>query len=156
MKTTLRASDLFQQIRGLLPQSLLPVGAALALLALPIGLALALTLVSTPLADAQKPAALAVAQKPAAPADAQKPAAPAVAQKPAALAVAQKSTAPADAQKTPAKPFDVKNAHMTICGYCHADYGRAGGKSPMLMNSPRTDEYLFNVTKNGLPGKMAG
>ncbi|MFH1044343.1 MAG: cytochrome c, partial [Pseudomonadota bacterium] len=46
--------------------------------------------------------------------------------------------------------------HMTICGYCHADYGRAGGKSPMLMNSPRTDEYLFNVTKNGLPGKMAG
>ena len=61
----------------------------------------------------------------------------------------------ADEEKAPAKPFDAKKAHVTICGYCHGDYGRAPGHGPQLMNSERSDEYLFNIIKNGKPGKMA-
>ncbi len=53
------------------------------------------------------------------------------------------------------KPFDVKNNFRNICGFCHADYGRKVGKGPKLMNSERTDEYLFNRIKNGLPSRMA-
>lgn len=53
------------------------------------------------------------------------------------------------------KPFDVKNNFRNICGFCHADYGRKAGKGPQLMNSERTDEYLFNRIKNGLPSRMA-
>jgi mono/diheme cytochrome c family protein len=63
-------------------------------------------------------------------------------------------TAIADEQKPTAKPFDVKKALSTMCGYCHGDYGRAPGKAPQLMNSERSDEYLFNIIKNGKPGKM--
>lgn len=47
------------------------------------------------------------------------------------------------------KPFDVKNNFRNICGFCHADYGRKAGKGPQLMNSERTDEFLFNRIKNG-------
>jgi len=63
--------------------------------------------------------------------------------------------APADEEKAPAKPFDAKKAHSTICGYCHGDYGRAPGHGPQLMNSERSDEYMFNIIRNGKPGKMA-
>lgn len=73
----------------------------------------------------------------------------------AVLALGLPCTALADEQKPPAKPMDVKKALATMCGYCHGDYGRAPGKGPQLMNSERTDEYLFNVIKNGRPGKMA-
>lgn len=73
----------------------------------------------------------------------------------AVLALALPGAALADEEKAPAKPFDAKKAHATICGYCHGDYGRAGGKAPQLMNSERTDEYLFNIIRNGKPGKMA-
>lgn len=73
----------------------------------------------------------------------------------AVLALGLPCTALADEQKPPAKPFDAKNAHSTICGYCHGDFGRAPGKAPQLMNSERTDEYLFNIIRNGKPGKMA-
>lgn len=64
---------------------------------------------------------------------------------------------PAMAQesKPPAKPFDVKNQFRNICGFCHEDYGRKAGKGPKLMDSERTDEYLANRIKNGLPGRMA-
>jgi mono/diheme cytochrome c family protein len=73
----------------------------------------------------------------------------------AVLALGLPCAALADEQHPPAKPFDAKNAHSTICGYCHGDFGRAPGKAPQLMNSERTDEYLFNIIKNGKPGKMA-
>lgn len=73
----------------------------------------------------------------------------------AVLALGLPCTALADEQKPPAKPFDAKNAHSLICGYCHGDFGRAPGKAPQLMNSERTDEYLFDIIKNGKPGKMA-
>jgi mono/diheme cytochrome c family protein len=53
------------------------------------------------------------------------------------------------------KPFDVKNTFRNVCGFCHADYGRKAGKGPQLMNSQRTDQYLFDRIKNGLPSRMA-
>lgn len=55
----------------------------------------------------------------------------------------------------PAKPFDVKNMFRNICGFCHEDYGRRAGKGPQLMDSERSDEFLFNRIKNGKPGRMA-
>lgn len=55
----------------------------------------------------------------------------------------------------PAKPLDVKNQFRNICGFCHENYGRHAGKGPQLMNSERTDEFLFNRIKKGLPGRMA-
>jgi len=62
----------------------------------------------------------------------------------------------AHAQDKPAaKPLDVKNQFRNICGFCHEDYGRHTGKGPKLMDSERTDEYLANRIKNGLPGRMA-
>jgi mono/diheme cytochrome c family protein len=73
----------------------------------------------------------------------------------AVLSLVLPCTAPADEQKPPAKPLDVKKAFSTICGYCHGDYGRKASKGPQLMDSARTDEYLFNIIKNGKPGGMA-
>jgi len=73
----------------------------------------------------------------------------------AVLALGLPCTALADEQKPPAKPLDVKKSFSTICGYCHGDYGRKASKAPQLMNSERTDEYLFNIIKNGKPGGMA-
>ena len=54
-----------------------------------------------------------------------------------------------------AKPFDVKSTFSNICGFCHEDYGRHAGKGPQLMNSERTDEFMMNRIKNGMPGRMA-
>jgi len=54
-----------------------------------------------------------------------------------------------------AKPFDVKSTFRNICGFCHEDYGRHAGKGPQLMNSERTDDFLFNRIKKGMPGRMA-
>ncbi len=73
----------------------------------------------------------------------------------AVLALGLPCTALADEQKPPAKPLDVKKAFSTICGYCHGDYGRKPSKAPQLMNSARSDDYLFNIIKNGKPGGMA-
>jgi mono/diheme cytochrome c family protein len=53
------------------------------------------------------------------------------------------------------KPLDVKNTFRNICGFCHEDYGRKAAKGPQLMNSERTDEFLFNRIKKGMPGRMA-
>jgi len=61
----------------------------------------------------------------------------------------------ADGQKPAAKPLDVKKSFSTICGYCHGDYGRKASKAPKLMDSERSDDYLFNIIKNGKPGSMA-
>jgi mono/diheme cytochrome c family protein len=73
----------------------------------------------------------------------------------AVLSLGLAGAALADEQKPPAKPMDVKQTFSTICGYCHGDYGRKASKAPQLMNSERTDEYLFNIIKNGKPGAMA-
>lgn len=51
--------------------------------------------------------------------------------------------------------FSVKNTFRNICGFCHEDYGRHAGKGPQLMNSERSDEFLFNRIKKGKPGRMA-
>jgi mono/diheme cytochrome c family protein len=72
-----------------------------------------------------------------------------------AAALACVGPALADEAKPAAKPFDVKNQFRNICGFCHEDYGRHAGKGPQLMNSERTDEFLANRIKNGLPGRMA-
>lgn len=62
----------------------------------------------------------------------------------------------ADEQKESApKPLNVKNTFRNICGFCHEDYGRHAGKGPQLMNSQRSDDYLFDRIKNGKPGRMA-
>jgi mono/diheme cytochrome c family protein len=53
------------------------------------------------------------------------------------------------------KEFDVKATFSNICGFCHEDLGRHAGKGPQLMNSERTDEFLFNRIKKGMPGRMA-
>ena len=74
----------------------------------------------------------------------------------AALALGPALGSTAQAQDNPAaKPLDVKNQFRNICGFCHEDYGRHTGKGPKLMDSERTDEYLANRIKNGLPGRMA-
>lgn len=59
------------------------------------------------------------------------------------------------ADDAPKKPLDVKNTFRNICGFCHEDYGRKAAKGPQLMNSERSDEFLFNRIKNGMPGRMA-
>lgn len=75
---------------------------------------------------------------------------------PAAMAMALCGSAfGADEAKPAAKPFDVKNQFRNICGFCHEDYGRHAGKGPKLMDSERTDEFLANRIKNGMPGRMA-
>lgn len=73
----------------------------------------------------------------------------------AVLALGLPCTTLADEQKPPAKPLDVKNTFRNICGYCHESYGRKASKGPQLMNSERTDEFLFDRIKNGKPGQMA-
>jgi len=61
----------------------------------------------------------------------------------------------ADEPKPAAKPFDVKSTFRNICGFCHEDYGRKAGKGPQLMNSERSDDFMFNRIRNGMPGRMA-
>jgi cytochrome c553 len=61
----------------------------------------------------------------------------------------QTGTAPAP------KPFDVKGTFRNICGFCHEDYGRHAGKGPQLMNSERSEEFMLNRIKKGMPGRMA-
>lgn len=63
--------------------------------------------------------------------------------------------APALADEAPKKDIDVKSLFSSVCGFCHEDSGRHGGKGPQLMNSERTDQELFNRIKNGVPGRMA-
>lgn len=73
----------------------------------------------------------------------------------AALAFSLAGGALAEEPKPAPKPFDVKGTFRNICGFCHADYGRHASKGPQLMNSERSDEFLFNRIKNGMPGRMA-
>lgn len=73
----------------------------------------------------------------------------------AATTLAGIAPAAAEEGKPAAKPFDVKSNFRNICGFCHGDYGRHSGKGPQLMNSERSDQFLFDRIKKGLPGRMA-
>lgn len=50
--------------------------------------------------------------------------------------------------------FDVEQLFAGTCGFCHSDGGRAAGKGPQLMNSPRDDDFLHNRIKIGKSGAM--
>ncbi len=50
--------------------------------------------------------------------------------------------------------LDVDQLFATICGYCHANGGRAVGKGPQLMNTARSDDFIRNRIKNGKEGAM--
>lgn len=73
----------------------------------------------------------------------------------AVLALGLSGAALADEPKAAAKPLDVKATFRNICGFCHENYGRKAAKGPQLMNSERSDEFIFNRIKNGMPGRMA-
>ncbi|MFI5015651.1 MAG: c-type cytochrome [Hyphomicrobiales bacterium] len=65
---------------------------------------------------------------------------------------------PAAAQQATATPddtaIDVRPLFASICAFCHSQGGRAAGKGPQLMNSPRSDDYLRNRIKTGKEGAM--
>jgi mono/diheme cytochrome c family protein len=66
-------------------------------------------------------------------------------------AAAQQSTAtPAPDNAT----FDVGQLFATSCGFCHSDGGRAPGRGPQLMDSPRDDDFLRDRIKIGKSGAM--
>jgi mono/diheme cytochrome c family protein len=77
---------------------------------------------------------------------------------PAVLAASLICTVPASAQSaTPAPenaPFDVEQLFASTCGWCHSDGGRAAGKGPQLMDSPRSDDYIRDRIKTGKQGAM--
>src|SRR3954452_14591433 len=50
--------------------------------------------------------------------------------------------------------LDVDQLFAGTCGFCHADGGRAPGRGPQLMDSPRDDEFLRNRIKTGKNGAM--
>ena len=64
-------------------------------------------------------------------------------------AAAQSAAAAPDNQ-----PFDVDQLFASTCGWCHSDGGRAAGKGPQLMDSPRDDDYIRNRIKMGKEGAM--
>jgi mono/diheme cytochrome c family protein len=73
------------------------------------------------------------------------------------LAASLISAVAAMAQSAPATdnaPLDVESLFASTCGWCHSDAGRAAGKGPQLMDSPRTDDYLRNRIKMGKEGAM--
>jgi mono/diheme cytochrome c family protein len=80
----------------------------------------------------------------------------------AVAAAALACTVPAAAQQPAATPtpdnaaFDVDQLFAGTCGFCHADGGRAPGRGPQLMDSPRDDEFLRNRIKTGKQGAMPG
>jgi mono/diheme cytochrome c family protein len=72
-----------------------------------------------------------------------------------AAAVLAALAAPAASDEQPAtSTLDVDQLFGTVCGYCHADGGRAAGKGPQLMNTVRSDDFIRNRIKNGKEGAM--
>jgi mono/diheme cytochrome c family protein len=66
------------------------------------------------------------------------------------IAAQQPATTPAPDNA----PFDVDQLFAGTCGFCHADGGRAPGRGPQLMNSPRDDDFIRNRIKLGKQGAM--
>ncbi|MBR0786074.1 c-type cytochrome [Bradyrhizobium iriomotense] len=50
--------------------------------------------------------------------------------------------------------FEVEQVFAGTCGFCHSDGGRAPGKGPQLMNSPRDDDFIRSRIKHGKQGAM--
>ena len=77
---------------------------------------------------------------------------------PAVLAASLKCAVPASAQPAATAPdnatFDVEQLFASTCGWCHSDGGRAAGKGPQLMDSPRSDDFIRNRIKTGKEGAM--
>ena len=79
---------------------------------------------------------------------------------PALLVASLAWAMPAAAQQpaaTPAPdnpPFNVEQLFAGTCGFCHADGGRAPGRGPQLMDTPRDDDFIRNRIKNGKEGAM--
>ena len=97
------------------------------------------------------------------------PSQPATGERPAREPAPQPSTPAEQSAPAPQQPqdgeaqqadgaagFDVKNNFRNICSFCHADYGRKAGRGPQLMDSPRSDEFLFDRIKHGVTGRMPG
>lgn len=75
----------------------------------------------------------------------------------AVLAASLIGTALVQAQSAtpaPENEFDVEQLFAGTCGFCHSDGGRAAGRGPQLMNSPRDDDFIRNRIKNGKSGAM--
>ena len=78
----------------------------------------------------------------------------------AAVFAALAWTMPAAAQQPAApsapdsEPLNVGQLFASTCGFCHSDGGRAAGRGPQLMDSPRDDDFLQNRIKNGKNGAM--
>jgi mono/diheme cytochrome c family protein len=77
---------------------------------------------------------------------------------PAVLAAWLTGAVPAAAQSAATapdnQPLDVEQLFASTCGWCHSDGGRAAGKGPQLMDSPRTDDYIRDRIKMGKQGAM--
>ena len=75
-----------------------------------------------------------------------------------AAAILSALAAPAVADEQTAAPapnkLDVPQLFATVCGFCHANGGRAVGKGPQLMNTARSDDFIRNRIKNGKEGAM--
>ncbi len=52
------------------------------------------------------------------------------------------------------RPSMSQQLFASTCGWCHSDGGRAVGKGPQLMDSPRDDDYIRNRIKTGKEGAM--
>lgn len=75
----------------------------------------------------------------------------------AVLAASLVGTALVQAQSatpTPDNGFNVEQLFAGTCGFCHSDGGRAAGRGPQLMNSPRDDDFIRDRIKNGKSGAM--
>jgi mono/diheme cytochrome c family protein len=77
---------------------------------------------------------------------------------PAVLAALLRCAAPASAQPAATTPdnatFEVEQLFASTCGFCHSDGGRAAGRGPQLMNSPRSDDYIRSRIQAGKEGAM--
>ena len=74
---------------------------------------------------------------------------------PAVLAVSLTCALPARAQQpADSGAFDVGQLFASTCGFCHSSGGRAAGRGPQLMDSPRDDDFIRNRIKNGKNGAM--
>jgi mono/diheme cytochrome c family protein len=50
--------------------------------------------------------------------------------------------------------LDVDQLFAATCGWCHSDGGRAAGRGPQLMASPKSDDFLRDRIKHGKTGAM--
>ena len=75
---------------------------------------------------------------------------------PAVLAASLKCAVPASAQPAATAPdtFEVEQLFASTCGFCHSDGGRAAGRGPQLMDSPRSDDYIRGRIRTGKEGAM--